>query len=48
MSLLFFLWLPESCLIYLQDFTEDKNEFLSDAMMAEMEASIYGLQVDHH
>ncbi|KAK7373690.1 hypothetical protein VNO80_07106 [Phaseolus coccineus] len=28
-----------------EDFSEDKNEFLSDAMMAEMEASIYGLQI---
>ncbi|XP_047164764.1 uncharacterized protein LOC124834172 isoform X2 [Vigna umbellata] len=28
-----------------EDFNEDKNEFFSDAMIAEMEASIYGLQI---
>ena len=36
---------------HLQDFKDDQtdmNEFLSDAMIAEMEASIYGLQVDLH
>ncbi|KAK7395349.1 hypothetical protein VNO78_15901 [Psophocarpus tetragonolobus] len=37
--------IPESNFEDFNDDQTDKNEFLSDAMIAEMEASIYGLQI---
>ncbi|KAK7338882.1 hypothetical protein VNO77_19516 [Canavalia gladiata] len=38
-------FIPESETEDFNDAQTDKNEFLSDAMIAEMEASIYGLQI---